>query len=150
MSQLKEKIRTKKLLLPILLGVFLVIGGCMGMREGAKKGDLNFAVNDYLQSIRWGLLARALSYIPQDQQDHFIKVAEKVFDSVSFADIEVRAILPNEEITSAKVMINVGIYTKDTLKLITVKQVQHWQKIGDHWYVMDPDLEIFLKKLNIN
>ncbi|RLB10097.1 MAG: hypothetical protein DRG59_00350, partial [Deltaproteobacteria bacterium] len=75
---------------------------------------------------------------------------EKVFDSVSFADIEVRAILPNEEITSAKVMINVGIYTKDTLKLITVKQVQHWQKIGDHWYIMDPDLEIFLKKLNIN
>ena len=140
----------KALLIFLLLSILLFIGGCAGMREGARKGDLNFAVNDYLQSIRWGLLARALVYIPHDQQDYFIKTAEKVFDNVSIADIEVRAILPNEQITNAKVMLTIGIYTKDNLKLVTVKQVQHWQKIKDHWYIMDPDLEIFLKKLNMS
>ncbi len=138
-------------LLPIilLLGAFLSLAGCMGMREGAKKGDLNFVVNDYIQSIRWGLLARALTYIPEDRQDQFIKTAENVFDKVSFADFDIRAILPDQEITSAKVLVNVGVYTKDSLRLVTVKQVQHWKKIEDHWYIMDPDLEIFLKKLNL-
>ncbi len=138
-------------LLPIilLLGAFLSFAGCMGMREGAKKGDLNFVVNDYIQSIRWGLLARALTYIPEDRQDQFIKTAENVFDKVSFADFDIRAILPDQEITSAKVLVNVGVYTKDSLRLVTVKQVQHWKKIEDHWYIMDPDLEIFLKKLNL-
>ncbi len=137
------------IMMSVVLCVFLSLGGCIGMREGAKKGDLSFAVNDYIQSLRWGLLARALTYVPDDQQEHFIKTAEDVFEKVSFADFEVRAILPDQEITTAKVMVTVSIYTKNSLKLETVKQVQHWKRIEKRWYIMDPDLEIFLQKLNL-
>ncbi len=138
-------------LIPVLLLCsFFTLAGCMGMKEGARKGDLNFAVNDYIQSLRWGLLARALVYIPDDQKDHFIKTAENVFDKVSFADFEIRAILPDQEITTAKVMLNVGIYTKDSLRLVTVKKVQHWKKVEKHWYIMDPDLEVYLRKLGLD
>jgi len=131
-----------------LVCTILVLSGCLGIQEGARRGNLEFAVNDYNQSIRWGMIGRALAYIPQSNQEEFTKTAEKVFDNVSFADFEIRAILPDPEVTTAKVMINVGVYTKDSLKLVTVKQLQKWQKVNNKWYILNPDLEIFLKKLN--
>jgi len=146
---LLERKDAKILALIGLTSMLLLLSGCLGMQEGARKGNLDFAVNDYNQSIRWGMLGRALVYIPEPNQEEFIRTAEKVFDNVSFADFEIRAILPDAEIKTAKVMVNVGIYTKDSLKLVTVKQVQKWQKVNKRWYILNPDLEVFLKKLNI-
>ncbi len=55
--------------------------------------------------------------------------------------------MPDEKVLSATALVRVGFYGKESLRLQTIDQVQHWRQINGHWYIMNPDLKVFLREL---
>ncbi len=71
---------------PSIVALLLLASlGCAAIM-GNRRSDLTFAVTDYNQGIRWGILSNALVYVPEDKKGSFIEDMNRLYREVSIAD----------------------------------------------------------------
>lgn len=128
----------------IFLCIFSLLG-CASLLQN-KKNDLDYAIERYNRALRWGAIRQALEYVPAEKRVVFMNRADKIYSQLSIADFELEMVDPDKDVKRATVLVHFKFYWKDSLSLLDLRQEQHWEKIQNHWYVIDPDLSAFLKK----
>jgi hypothetical protein len=143
-----EKTTPRKLRLPFILFLTLIVASCASTGQDKKLGDsLKLSVDAFNSAFRWEDYTDAAAYVPADKKELYWAEVDRLKGKLRIVEYSLRQVDHKDKSPSADAILYFQFWRVEAPSLQTVTFTQKWRftEKDKQWKVIDSGYGAFTK-----